>query len=227
MRRAGERFAEEQRHAITEAVRGAETSTAAEIVPVVATSSGRYDRAEDTAGVFLGLLLLAGVWWGFQGVDPEGGDWGLSAARFELPAMVAAFLVGFVLGAAATAHVGVLGRLFTPRAQMEAEVAARARAVFFDRRVHHTAGRGGVLLYLSLHERMACVLGDDGILERLGQQALDEVCGVLVAGMREGDPTLALGNAIREAGRHLARVLPRETSDQNEIDDALVTLDEL
>jgi len=226
MRRASERFTEEQRGAITQAVRDAEASTSAEIVPVVATCSGRYDRAEDTAGVFLGLLLLAGVWCGFEGVDPEGGDWGLSPTRFELPAMIAAFLLGFVGGAAATARVSVLGRLFTPRSQMEQEVAARARAVFFDQRVHHTVGRGGVLLFLSLHERTACVLGDDEILERLGQPVLDDWCGVLVAGMRAGDPTAALGNAIREAGKHLARALPREAGDRNEIGDALVTLDE-
>lgn len=226
MRRASEWFTEEQGRAIAQAVQQAEASTSAEIVPVVATRSGRYDRAEDSAGVFLGLVLLAGSWCVFQGLDPEAPDWGLSATRFELPAMVAAFLLGFVGGAVAAARLGVLGRLFTPRAQMEEEVAARARAVFFDQRVHHTAGRGGLLHFLSLHERMACVLGDDEILERLGQPVLDEVCGLLVSGMRAGDPTAALQDAIRAAGGHLAKALPREAGDLNEIGDALVTLDE-
>lgn len=226
MRQASERFSEEARRAITQAVADAEASTSAEIVPVVATRSGRYDRAEDTAGVLLGLLLLAGVWCAFQGVDPEGGEWGLSAARFELPAMIAAFLLGFVLGAVAAARFSGMGRLFTPRAEMAQEVAERARAVFFDQRVHHTASRGGILLFLSLHERTASVLGDDMILERLGQPVLDEICGILVAGMRTGDPASALGNAIRDAGKHLARVLPREAGDKNEIGDALVTLDD-
>jgi uncharacterized membrane protein len=81
------------------------------------------------------------------------------------------------------------------------------------------------LLFLSLHERMASVLGDDEILERVGQPALDEVCGVLVAGMRAGDAAAALGSAIREAGKHLAKGLPRAAGDKNEIGDALVTLD--
>jgi putative membrane protein len=109
---------------------------------------------------------------------------------------------------------------------MEAEVAARARAVFFDQRVHHTKGSGGVLLFLSLLERTACALGDDAIVERLGQAPLDEACGLLVAGMQTGDPTAALSDAIRSIGEHLARVLPRETGDKNEIGDALVTLDD-
>jgi putative membrane protein len=226
MRRASDWFTADQRHAVTLSVRDAEASTSAEILPVVATSSGRYDRAEDTAGVLLGLFLLAAVWWGFQGVDPDAGEWGLSASRFELPAMALAFLVGFVAGAVAAARWGTLGRLFTPRAQMEQEVAERARAVFFDQRVHHTAAGNGILLFVSLHERTACVLGDEDVLERLGQGTLDEVCGLLVAGMRGGDPTGALSNAIREAGKHLGRVLPREAGDRNEIGDALVTIDD-
>lgn len=86
-----------------------------------------------------------------------------------------------------------------------------------DQRVHHTARRGGILLFLSLHERMACVLGDDEILERLGQPVLDEVCGLLVTGMCAGDPTEALRNAIRAAGERLTPVLPREAGDRNEI----------
>ncbi len=225
MRPASAWFTEEQRGAIARAVRDAEASTSAEIVPVVATSSGRYDRAEDGAGVLLGLLLLAGTWCLYQRVDVQAGSWEAPATRFELPAMIAAFVAGFLLGAAAAARWGALGRIFTPRGMMEQEVAARARAVFFDERVHHTAGGSGLLLYLSLHERTACVLGDEAVLERLGQPAIAEICARLVAEMRGGDPTLALTGAIGVAGERLAQVLPREAADANEIADALVTLD--
>ena len=226
MAQASERFTEEQRRAIAQAVGEAEAKTSAEIVPVVATRSGRYDRAEDVCGLVLGLLALALTWCAFQRVDPEAGEWGLSPTRFELPAMIAALLVGFVGGAVLAARFGTLGRLFTPSAQMKEDVAARARTVFFDQRVHHTAQGNGVLLYLSLHERMASVLGDEAVLEKLGQGALDEACGLLVAGMGKGDPTAALTDAIRALGAHLARVLPREAADRNEIGDALVTIDE-
>jgi len=225
MRPASEWFTDEQRAAIAQAVRSAEASTSAEIVPVVATGSGRYDRAEDSAGVLLGLLLLAVTWSLFQGVEVQAGSWDIPSTRFELPAMIGAFLAGFQIGAAAAARWGALGRIFTPRGMMEQEVAARARAVFFDERVHHTAQGSGLLLYLSLHERTACVLGDEAVLERVGQPALDEVCAALVAGMRERDPAAALRDAIRLAGAHLARVLPRDAADGNEIGDALILLD--
>ena len=54
----------------------------------------------------------------------------------------------------------------------------------------------------------------------------DEACGLLVAGMGKGDPTAAFLDAIRALGAHLARVLPREAGDRNEIADALVVIDE-
>ena len=69
--------------------------------------------------------------------------------------------------------------------KMRDEVAARARAVFFDGRVHHTAGATGLLVYVSLYERMAAVLADQSVLDRLGQDAVDELCGVLTAGLQE------------------------------------------
>jgi len=226
MRQASERFDDGQRREVAQAVHAAEAATSAELLPVVATRSGRYDRAEDTAGVLLGILLLAAVHLWFRGMDPEGGSWGASATRFELPALLAAFLAGLVGGASLAARCETVARLFAPRAQMEEEVSARARAVFFDQRVHHTGGRSGLLLYLSLLERTACVLGDDEVLDRLGPPALDAICATLVRGMRAGDPTAALVNAIREAAEPLARLLPRAGGDANELADALVTIDD-
>ena len=47
-------FSDEQRRAVAQAVAEAEGKTSAEIVPVVATASGRYDRAEDIVGLWTG-----------------------------------------------------------------------------------------------------------------------------------------------------------------------------
>jgi len=44
------------------AVAEAEANTSAEIVPVVAAASGRYDRAEDLFGLLLGLLAAVAIW---------------------------------------------------------------------------------------------------------------------------------------------------------------------
>ena len=76
MQRASEFLNEEQRKQIEKAVVEAETLTSCEIVPVVATSSGRYDRAEDMVGLWLAVLAAAIVWWFFPRQPSEPGSWG-------------------------------------------------------------------------------------------------------------------------------------------------------
>ena len=73
MKKASAHFNAEQRRQIAAAVAQAESRTSAEIVPIVATESGRYDRTEDLVGLVLGVLAMAAVWMLFQGEDPDGG----------------------------------------------------------------------------------------------------------------------------------------------------------
>ena len=67
-------FSEEDRQAINEAVTEAESQTSAEIMTVVATDSGRYDRPEDIVGLFAGLASMIVAWGIFQQDDPTAGD---------------------------------------------------------------------------------------------------------------------------------------------------------
>ncbi len=62
--------------------------------------------------------------------------------------------------------------LFTPRKQMEQEVAQTAQAQFQDNRVHHTEAVTGFIVYVSLFERMAAILADSGVTDALGQDTL-------------------------------------------------------
>ena len=99
MQKASELFSDDERQVIGAAVAEAERGTAGEIVPVVATVSGRYDRAEDLFGLLLGLVSLAAAWLLFQGttqipwVDGQ-------APTLGLLAVVLIVLCGFVAGAA-------------------------------------------------------------------------------------------------------------------------------
>jgi putative membrane protein len=107
---------------------------------------------------------------------------------------------------------------------MREEVYARAREVFFDRRVHHTGGRSGVLLYVSLYERMAAVIADQSILERIGPARIDEICHEFTQRLHTGTPIDALCDTARSLGQQLAPLLPRAQDDVNELADALVVI---
>ncbi len=209
---------------VNEAVAAAESKTSAEIVPVVAAASGRYDRPEDIVGLWVAALALA-IAWCLLPEHAGPGDWGAMPASAHLLVLVVSVVVGFILGAVIGAHVDPLRHLFTPSQQMRDEVLTRSRQVFFDSRVHHTAGRTGLLIYVSLFERMAAVLADDAVVEKLGQAALDELRDQLTTSLRTQSLAEAICGTIAAAAPKLAVALPRAEGDVNELPDALVVLD--
>jgi len=227
MKTASQHFSDEQRQHVNAAVADAEAHTAAEIVPVVATASGRYDRAEDIVGLWLGGIALTLVWALVPDASAEAGDWSGVSSAWKLVAMLAALVIGFVAGAVIADKVHALRRLFTPKAQMRDEVSARARQVFFDSTVHHTTGATGLLIFISLYEHQAVILADQHITEKLGQDTLDALCKDLTASLHTAPIPEALLTTIKSAGEKLAPVLPRETHDENELPDSLVLIDDV
>lgn len=214
----------EELQRINQAVAAAEAKTSAEIVPVVAAVSGRYDRPEDIVGVWTSVIALALCWW----LLPEHarvGDWGSLPAWAHLLILMASVVAGFAMGAVLGAHVNWLRHLFAPARQMRDEVLLRSRQVFFDSRVHHTAGRTGLLVYVSLFERMAAVVADEAVIEKLGQQAINELRDHLTSALGKQRLAEAVCDTIAAAGERLSGVLPRTEDDVNELPDAVVMLD--
>jgi len=223
MHSAAASFTETERRLVNDAIVEAERATSAEIMVVVASASGRYDRSEDMAGLWLGLAALTVAWLAFQRIAD---DWGDPDLRLGLLPIVLIVLGGFIAGAMIAAHVAWIRRFFTPRAEMEAEVNVRARQVFFDFRVRRTKDRGGVLLFVSLFERIAVVLADDVAAEKLGAGAIEQLCNRLTEHLRGGaNVAQAMSETVRSAGEQLAPVLPRQADDVNELPDTLITID--
>lgn len=226
MKKVSQLFSDADRQRINEAVAQAESRTSAEIVPVVAGSSGRYDRPEDVVGVWFAAAFFAAAWWALPTPTTQSGHWGGISELAQLAVFIVAMVMGFVFGAAAGMRIGWLRRLFTHKSQMRNEVAARSRQVFFDSRVHHTAADSGLLIYISLFERMAAILGDKGVVEKLGQAQLDELCHYLTRKLRQRTSTTdAIVDVLAAAGERLAFALPRQADDVNELPDALVVID--
>ena len=221
MKDASRYFTDEEKARIEEAVREAERKTSAEVVPALATASGRYDRAEDIFGLVLGLVALSVCWLSFQEVTPA--SWsGRPVMSLGLGAVLGIVLAGFVVGAIVAGNVGWLRALFTSRSEMRDETLARARQVFASHKVYATEGGTGVLIYVSLFERMAAVIAEEAVVEQIGREALDGVRDTLVEGLRRGDACEAFRAAIRQAADLLAPALPRQDDDVNELPDPLV-----
>jgi putative membrane protein len=223
MANAGEFLTQDELKSVEQAVIDAEHKTSVEIVPVIATVSGRYDRAEDLAGLWLGTVLMVVLWiaWPIKPVEP--GDWG---AGFPLNYVgwIAALIGGFVIGAILCARVPVLRRLMTSKKELAAEVQRRAREVFFDQRIHHTGGATGVLIYVSLFERTVVILADETATKALPEGEIARLCAALTKQLG-GTPAKGLAECVRALGDQLAGSLPREGGDQDELANAVVLID--
>jgi putative membrane protein len=156
MKTASSLFNAEDIRSVEVAIAEAEKMTAGEIVPVVATVSGRYDRAEDLFGLVFALIALTTIWMLFQSTTET--DWAVTqSAVLGLPAIVGILIGGFVIGAVLATHFPVLRLPFIARAEMLEEVERRALETFQRERVRDTSSSTGVLIYVSLYEHLVKV----------------------------------------------------------------------
>ena len=224
MIKASQLFSDQDRQRIEAAVGEAERSTSGEIVRVVASVSGRYDRAEDLFGLLLGLAALSIVWGLFQDVGRIPWSQGHAPTLGLLPVVLIVAL-GFVLGAALATRFPRLRLPLIPRSEMREEVERRALEAFQRHRLRATAGGTGVLIYVSLYERMVRVVGEDAIATRLGPQDWAAVCDLVVEGMKRGHAAEGLEQGIRKCSDLLARHFPVRPDDVNELANTLVLID--
>lgn len=112
----------------------------------------------------------------------------------------------------------------TPAATKHRRVRRRAVAIFQAAAAGRTAGKTGILIYLSLAERRAEIVADEGILKVTDEHAWGEAMTALIAEVREGRPGDGIVRAIERVGAVLAEHFPRSADDVNEIPDKLIEL---
>ena len=224
MKTATSLFSAEDKQAVEAAIAEAEKMTAGEIVPVVATISGRYDRAEDLFGLLFALIALSVAWLLFQ--DTTQAAWSATQTHgLGLPATAGILIVGFVIGAALATRFPALRLPFIARAEMIEEVERRALETFQRQRVRDTSGGTGVLIYVSLYEHVVRVIGDDGVAAQLSSDSLETICTLVVDGLKRGQPADGLRQAVKKTGELLAPHLPPTAGDANEIANQLILID--
>lgn len=112
----------------------------------------------------------------------------------------------------------------TPAATKHRRVRRRAVTIFKAAAENRTAGRTGVLIYLSMAERRAEIVADEAILKVTDGHTWGEAMTALVADVREGRPADGICAAIERVGAVLSEHFPRSADDINEIPDKLIQL---
>jgi putative membrane protein len=201
-------FGEDARVRVAEAVRRAEALSRGQIVPVVVEKSDPYPEARFRGGI-AAAAIATGIVLAVH-------------APLSLVELALLQLAAGILGALLASWDPVERVLAGSRALDEA---ARARALraFHEHGLHRTAEGTGVLVFASLFEHEAVVLGDHGIHAQMGND-WDRAVAALAAGMKVGDPAKGFVEAIALCGARLAEHFPRDPSAQrprNELEDAI------
>jgi putative membrane protein len=201
-------FPKEAQDRIAEAVRRAEARSTGQIVPVVVERSQPYEEVRWIAAVIGAALATAAVELLLPG----------PAVSEVLVVQAVGGVVGWLVG-----RLEAVERLLAGRRHQEEAVHARAEQAFLEHGLHQTRQGTGVLVFASLREHRAVVLGDRGIHERMGDEGWRKAMDALVAGLAAGKPGEGFEAAIDLVGERLAEHFPRHDGDvvPNELPDAL------
>jgi putative membrane protein len=222
------RLTHADRKAVAEAIAKAEGSTAGEIVAVATPISDPYhDVALHWALVPLFAVLAwaawrptALVWW----YDLLFGGWSPDPTMSQLLTLLMVFAaLKFTIALLILKWMPL--RLFlTPAVTKHRRVRRRAVAIFKAAAEKRTAGKTGILIYLSLAERRAEIVADEAILKVTDDHTWGEAMTALLTDVREGRVGDGIVAAVERVGVVLSEHFPRSATDTNEIPDKLIEL---
>ena len=101
----------------------------------------------------------------------------------------------------------------------ESEILDRAAHLFAKLKMHKTALRNGVLIYVALDDHKFAVIGDKGIHAKVPDHFWEMVTEAMTPHFKQAQVVEALIAGIEMCGEELARDFPVALDDQNELSD--------
>jgi putative membrane protein len=198
-------ISQHDRERISVAIRAAEATTSGEIVCVLAQASSN--------GTALPVLLAA--------VGALALPWMLMAlttmtVQRILTLQIVAFLLLMMVLCLPQVRVALM-----PRKARRAVAHRAAMEQFTIRGIARKKDRAGILIFVSLAERYARIIADEGIAARVPQSEWQAAVDALVARMRDGRVADGFVTAIELCGKKLAEHFPRTETVREELPDRI------
>jgi putative membrane protein len=199
---------EAERQRVRAAVAAAEAKTSGEIFTVVAHASDDYRVIPILWATGIALivplpLIVLTLW----------------SASFIFFAQLAVFVMLALVFSLSSVRPHLV-----PRAVKRTAARAQAARQFLAHGLHTTELRTGVLIFVSLAERHAEIIADEGIAAKVDPIVWQSAMERLITAIRAGHLAEGLEAAIEETGAILAQHFPPRTGDRNELPDDLVLL---
>jgi len=216
------------RDKVSAAIAAAESNSSGEIVAVATPISDAYhDVALHWALIPLFAVLAwaawrptALVWW----YDFLFGGWSPDPTMSQLLTLLMFFAALKFTVALLILKWMPLRLLLTPGATKHRRVRRRAISIFKAAAEKRTAGKTGILIYLSMAERRAEIVADEAIVKVTDEHTWGEAMNALITDVRDGRPGDGIVAAIERVGTVLAEHFPHSAADCNEIPDKLIEL---
>ena len=201
-------FSPEEEKSIADAITAAERKTSGEILAVVARASDTYAYVPVLVAALAALLVP----WPFIYLTWHPIQW-IYLIQLLTFAAIAALLMPMTIR-----------MWFVPRDVARKCVHARAVEQFLVQNLHTTAGRTGVLIYVSLAERRAQIVADKLLAAKVPHDSWKTIIDALTVDLAQDEPTRGFVTAIEACGRLLAQHFPPGSADTNEFPNHLIVL---
>lgn len=201
-------FTSEEETRIADAIGAVERRTSGEILAVVASQSDNYLHVPFLVASLVALLVP----WPFIYLTWHPMQW----------VFLIQLAVFFVL-----LMVLLTGRTrlwFVPSSLMKKNAHRRAVEQFVVQNLHTSQGRTGVLIFVSLAERYAEIIADQGINAKVPAGTWQGIIDRLTADLSQDRAAEGFVTAVNACGEHLARYFPPGSANSNELPNHLIVL---
>lgn len=211
---------------ISSAVHAAEQHSAGEIVTIVTDRSDGYtDIALAWAALaaftaLTAMTLMPDFYLGLY--DRIMGHWDRAWTPAAILTLGASFAILKFIGVLLIQLWPPVKWFLIPRHIKAARVRARAITCFKVGAERRTAGRTGILIYVSLREHRAEIVSDAAISARVSPEIWGEAMAAMLGHIRAGNLADGIIAAVGKVGVVLAEHFPRAENDRNELPDRLI-----
>ena len=221
------RLSEADHAKVSAAIAAAEANSDGEIIAIASDQSDAYHDVGLHYAVlvaFATLALFAAwpgllLWWREVFVG-----WAAEPSLRETLTWLLMITLAKFLAALFIMRWVPLRMALTPGATKTRRVRRRAIMLFKTGAERRTVGRTGILIYLSMAERRAEIVGDEAITAVTTPDTWGEAMAALLTEVKAGRTGDGIVAAVAMIGAVLAEHFPKSGSDTNEIPDKLIEL---
>jgi putative membrane protein len=212
---------------VSAAIAAAEAKSDGEIIAIAADQSDAYHDVGLHYAVLVLFLVLA-----FFAIWPQQLElwwtrlmgWTAEPSMRQLLTLLLGFALLKFLAVLFILKWRRLRMLLTPGSTKTRRVRRRAVMLFKTGAERRTIGRTGILIYLSMAEHRAEIVGDEAITAVTTPETWGEAMAALIKDVKEGRPGDGIVAAVGLIGEVLAEHFPKTSEDSNEIPDKLIEL---